>query len=109
MLDNLVRNALEAMPDGGDLKLDWLHGDNHNVFLIEISDTGRGMPEELMRSIVSGEVVASTKRSGSGIGMLSVAALLKRLGGDIAGKSRPGAGTSWTISVPSSADQETLS
>jgi dsRNA-specific ribonuclease len=99
VLDNLIKNSLEAMPQGGELGIDWVF--DRDLLLIEVKDSGAGMPPQLLQSILKGEPVPSVKRTGSGIGMLSVIALLSRLGGKLAGSSSEGEGTSWIISVPS--------
>jgi signal transduction histidine kinase len=98
VLDNLCKNSFEAMPRGGDLKIDWVL--ENDWVLIEVQDSGTGMPQKLLRAILDGEPVQSAKRSGSGIGMLSVIALLRSVGGRFDGSSLEGKGTSWIISLP---------
>jgi signal transduction histidine kinase len=101
ILENLVKNSIEAMNSGGEIYLDWVFDASEGKLLLEVSDTGSGMDDEMLAKLISGESVLSDKKRGSGVGMLTVKAMLKRIGGNIDGKSDIGKGTTWSIVIPS--------
>jgi len=93
---NLIKNAISAMPDGGDLRLETKR-DGDNV-VITVSDTGVGIPEELQGKIF--EPYFTTRDTGSGLGLTVVYKVVKEHGGDLHMDSRPGRGTSFKITIP---------
>lgn len=101
ILENLLKNSIEAMNNVGEIKIDWLYESGEGVLLIQVEDSGPGMEQKLFEHVLSGRPIRSAKDGGSGLGMLTVKAMLRRLGGDIAGKSEIGKGTCWYISLPS--------
>ena len=93
---NIIKNAIAAMPDGGALSVKTkVAGDF--VQLI-ISDTGTGIPENIINKIF--EPYFTTKEFGSGIGLTIVYKIIKEHLGDISVDSREKEGTSFTISLP---------
>lgn len=101
ILENLTKNAVEAMPNGGEIRIDWLFDEDSDLLMIDISDTGLGMGQKILEKILSGRVVDSSKHKGSGIGVLSVQSMVERLGGSSMVKSELGKGTQWSIVIPS--------
>lgn len=101
IFENLTRNAVEAMPDGGEIRVDWLYDDITELLMIDISDTGSGLAPEIMNKVKSGRVIDSSKHKGSGIGILSVQSMVERLGGSCSVSSELGKGTQWNITLPS--------
>ena len=101
ILDNLVNNAKEAMPSGGEISLDWVFDAQTASLLLEVSDTGPGIPVDLQRSLLTGEPVKSTKRQGSGVGLFTVHSMLRRLGGRLELLATPSTGTRWAVTLPS--------
>lgn len=101
VLLNLLKNAVEAMPEGGELRLVTRTGvatAAGSGVEIRISDTGRGIPpEQLPELFAPGR---STKGSGRGLGLQIVGRLVEELGGSISAESRPGAGTRFRILLP---------
>lgn len=102
-LINLILNAVDAMPEGGTLRLraHAFHrtpGDAAGV-CIEIADTGVGMEEETRRRCL--EPFFTTKgNGGAGIGLAIVSGILQRHDAEIAIESEPGAGTTMRLLFP---------
>lgn len=95
-LINLVKNALEAMPDGGTLTL---RAKQSNSYVrIDVEDTGRGIPTELHEKIFS--PFFTTKNSGSGLGLAMTRKIINEMGGKVRLESTEGSGTRITLYVP---------
>lgn len=105
ILVNLVRNASEAMPETGRVRIRLAHresaaGAGPGDLLLEVSDTGRGMsPSVLSRAA---EPFFSTKEGGGGLGLSTVMGLARRMGGDVELDSREGIGTVVSVRLPGS-------
>lgn len=95
---NLIKNALEAMPDSGALRIVVSAGD---VYVdIAFIDTGKGIaPEEMQRVF---EPYHTTKRTGTGLGLMIVQRIIDEHGGEIELSSKPGAGTCFKVRLPRS-------
>ncbi|HET9962827.1 MAG TPA: ATP-binding protein [Nitrospiraceae bacterium] len=102
-LINLLHNAREAMPQGGDLTLRTSRDGPANV-AIEVIDSGTGIqPEHLSRIF---EPFFTTKEYGTGLGLTNVKRLVEENGGSLAIRSTVGAGTTVTVRLSAaSADQ----
>ena len=95
---NLTKNALEAMPDGGSLKIVFGVGD---VYVdISFVDTGKGIAPDEMGKIF--EPYHTTKAHGSGLGLMIVQRIIEEHGGEIELSSKPGAGSCFKIRLPRS-------
>ena len=99
VLDNLVKNAVEAMPDGGSIYFDWTSDDEEAV--LEVADTGPGLSVGISASVAGHGVIASTKAGGNGIGLMSVRTVLHRVGGQIT-HIPSSKGTVWHLNLPRS-------
>lgn len=106
IVDNLVRNSVDAMNGRGRLELDWATNEDSSIWVIKIRDTGPGIPQELLQCLVAGKSVTSSKPGGSGVGMLTVVSMLRRLGGQISGITPVNGGTEWTLRIPSRTPSE---
>jgi signal transduction histidine kinase len=93
---NLIKNAIEAMPDGGELRLKTRR--EGDCVQIVVSDTGVGIPEEIQGKIF--EPYYTTRNTGSGLGLTVVYKVVREHGGDLHMDSKPGRGTTFTISIP---------
>jgi len=94
----LAMNAVEAMPRGGVLTLRAMRDEGGVV--LEVADTGTGIPKEHLRHIF--EPFFTTKEEGKGVGLgLAVAyGIVQRHGGRIDVASQPGEGTTFTVQLP---------
>jgi len=96
---NLVLNAQQAMPDGGQLVVRTsTAGDRVTLDLI---DTGCGMDENTRQHVF--DAFFSTKRGGSGLGLPTARKIIEAHGGQITLQSEPGRGTQFTIKLPTPA------
>jgi len=102
---NLFLNAIQAMPSGGELKIDVnpfvsQTGDGSKQRLIKavISDQGRGIPPDLIERIF--DPFFTTKPRGIGLGLSIVYQIIKKHGGTIKVESRWEKGTSFIITLP---------
>jgi two-component system, NtrC family, sensor kinase len=96
---NLTRNAINAMPDGGTLTLSSVRTGGRLV--LEVSDTGNGIDEKTQSQLF--EPFYTTSPSGTGLGLWITYRLITRMGGSIGVDSRPGAGATFTVTLPLSA------
>jgi PAS domain S-box-containing protein len=110
VINNLVINAMQAMPDGGVIRIIaeniradaalnrmGLHGD---VVKVSVHDDGPGIPAENVPKIF--DPYFTTKASGSGLGLATVYSIVKRHDGQIEMESRSGAGTTFHCYLPAS-------
>ncbi len=93
---NLMLNAEQAMPDGGQLVVR-TYSTVQGVAL-ELIDTGCGMDEETLEHIF--EAFFSTKKGGSGLGLPTAKKIIEGHGGRITVRSELGRGTQFTIHLP---------
>jgi len=96
VLLNLVLNAMEAMPDGGDLGVS-VYGEGGGT-VIAVRDTGVGMDEETVAHIF--DPFYSTKDEGTGLGLAVTYGIVEGHGGTIQVESHPGQGTCFTLWLP---------
>ncbi len=102
---NLARNALQAMPEGGTLRVE-LGKNSHNRLRITFTDSGCGMsPAQVERLF---EPFSSTT-GGTGLGLSIVYQIIREHGGTINVSSREGRGTTITIELPSETSEEVWS
>ena len=97
ILWNLCLNAVEAMPEGGELRVAvTIFGDTLEV---TVGDTGEGIAAGDISHVF--EPFFSTKSEGTGLGLALVHRIVQEHGGDIDVRSSPGLGTTFTLTLPS--------
>lgn len=96
VLFNLIKNALEAMKDGGALELDI--GSDDNDIILKITDDGLGMAPEQVAHLF--EPYRTTKSHGTGLGLMITARIIHDHGGTIDVESQVGEGTTFTVRLP---------
>ncbi|MFW3171154.1 ATP-binding protein [Geodermatophilus sp. CPCC 206100] len=96
-LDNLIRNAVEALPEGGVVTIDAIATEEEVI--LEVADSGPGVPSTVLEALSANRVAVSTKREGSGLGLASVQRLLARVGGYLDWTTGP-SGHRWQVVAP---------
>ena len=93
---NLVKNAIEAMKDGGSLDIE-VAADDRDVHVV-FRDNGSGMDAATLAHIF--EPYQTSKEQGSGLGLMLSRRIVHAHGGEIDVESKPGAGTAFTVRIP---------
>ena len=98
VLVNLILNALQAMPEGGRLLFD-VYLDRERGVVVDVTDTGTGMPEFVRKRIF--EPLFTTKgEHGTGMGLAVSYGVIQKHDGSITVASKVGEGTRFTITIP---------
>lgn len=115
VLVNLIVNALDAMPNGGDLTIathaalrsqkdsvekESIRHKQEQVVQISITDTGIGIPLEIQSTIFEPFFTTKPEGKGTGLGLSSAFGIIRQHGGKIEVNSSPGMGTTFTVSLP---------
>ena len=103
VLGHLIRNAIEATPDNGKVKI--LLTDVEDFAVIEVADTGQGMSERFIRDKLF-QAFESTKPTGMGVGTYECSQYVVQLGGRIEVESAEGRGTLFRVFLPIAAQDK---
>ncbi len=110
VLTNLLGNSIKFTPSDGSLTVAWTAG--RTEVSIAVSDTGIGIPENLVASIFEPFVQIPGQKElnpgGVGLGLAIGRKLAQLMGGDLTASSRPGEGTTMIMTVPRAADANHL-
>lgn len=104
VLLNIIINGIQAMPNGGKLSVAFENGTNS--IDIKIADTGIGIPEENLAHIFEPFFTTKENDVGTGLGLYLSKMIIERAGGRLTVKSKPGQGTTFTVSLPSPDDEQ---
>ena len=85
---NIIENAIDAMPGGGELRVRTFREDHYVV--VEIGDSGPGIPSEVKPYIFDPFFTTKGVGEGTGLGLNTVRTIVRKLGGDIQVTSKPG-------------------
>jgi two-component system, sporulation sensor kinase E len=93
---NLILNACQAMVKGGEL---WIYGSYHDFEVrLSFQDSGKGMSSEEMQHLF--QPFYTTKKNGSGLGLMTVQRIIREHGGQVEVKSSEGKQTTVTLILP---------
>ena len=103
VLDNIMRNGIDAMPDGGTLRVEVTLEEDR--ILTVISDTGVGLDESVISRIfepfwTTKARVSATADAATGLGLAIAHGIVQVMGGSIKVESEPKRGSSFTVSIP---------
>lgn len=102
VLMNLIMNALESMPNGGELKVETVpqtDSQNGNIGVqIRITDTGCGIPNELMTSLF--DPFVSGRQDGIGLGLSIAHQIVQQHGGQIEAQNNQKGGATFVVTLP---------
>lgn len=96
---NIIINAIQAMPDGGQLEIETLQIPPQKI-QIQFTDNGSGISEENLKYIFTPFFTTKGRKHGTGLGMYICHAIIDRAGGEIALQSKLGKGTTVQITIP---------
>jgi photoactive yellow protein len=99
---NLLRNAVDAIEGEGQITARTRAEDGHSV--VEISDTGTGMGLDVQEKLFR-PLFTTKGEKGTGLGLATCYAILRRHGGDIEVRSAPGEGTDFVVRLPAAAKE----
>lgn len=98
---NLIKNAIEAMPNGGELSVS-THLQDGNIIAVEFRDTGKGFPAENAEKIF--EPFFTTKQTGTGLGLAICNDIVTKHHGRITASNSPSGGSIFTVYLPIAAN-----
>jgi two-component system, sporulation sensor kinase E len=94
---NIIKNAIEVMPDGGIISI-IIKRIEHNQIYISIQDEGMGIPQDKIKKL--GEPFYTTKESGTGLGLMVSYQIIEEHKGTIQIESEEGKGTTFHLTLP---------
>ncbi len=102
VLLNLVHNALQAMPDGGQLEIRTAAAPKvgREGVIVAVRDSGMGIPPEIQTRIFEPFFTTKANRGGTGLGLSVTYGIVSAHGGEIELISQPGAGSTFTVWLP---------
>ena len=96
---NIVNNALDAVKEGGVIGITSAVKDSNSIH-VQISDTGYGIPKDVLTHIFDPFFTTKDKGKGTGLGLSISYGIMKKLGGTILVESEVNKGTTFTIEIP---------
>jgi two-component system NtrC family sensor kinase len=99
---NLINNSADAMPNGGQLRIELLPPapDESREVVVVVADTGTGMSHETLAHIFDPMFTTKQIGTGAGLGLAICDQIVRQHGGAISAESEPGQGTAFTIRLP---------
>lgn len=100
ILINLLTNARDAMPQGGEITLHTGYDPGLERVTLQVTDTGSGIPEEIQAKIFDPFFTTKPLGQGTGLGLSIVAGIIQAHSGEIKVDSKSGQGTTFNLSFP---------
>lgn len=94
---NLIKNAVQAQPGGGKIRL-VMSGDSSSGIILKVEDDGPGIKDEHFKRLFT--PFFTTKSSGTGLGLATVKKLVELHGGRVSATNKPDGGASFVIEIP---------
>jgi two-component system, NtrC family, sensor kinase len=104
---NLLMNALQAMPEGGEISVA-AETDSRDTVRVDIHDTGMGISQELVQHIFEPFFTTKEVGKGTGLGLAVVYSLVKKHGGRIDVNSEIGRGTTFSVFLPTASSRSSV-
>ncbi len=104
VLINLLTNAQDAMPEGGEVTIRTSYDSTRQRIILQVTDTGAGIPEPIQTKIFDPFFTTKPVGEGTGLGLSIVSGIVRAHGGEIDVSSAPGQGTTFTLSFPENAN-----
>ncbi len=98
IISNLIRNAVEATNEKGEITIS--AKSEHNMLILEVKDTGCGIPADKINQIFEPFFTTKDIEKGCGLGLTIVGEIVKSYDGKINVESTPGKGTKFTVMLP---------
>ncbi|MCP5115330.1 MAG: hypothetical protein GY953_31260 [bacterium] len=102
---NLALNGRDAMPEGGTLTFETAIDEGGSNVILEVRDTGKGVPEELRERIFEPFFTTRNDDGGTGLGLAVAAGIVKEHTGVIQVRTMPGEGSAFRVSLPLAAQR----
>ena len=97
---NLLLNAADAVPAGGTIRLTTSHDKQKKTIAIEVSNTGKGIPEELLEKIFQPFFTTKGKGKGTGLGLAVSKRIVEEHGGALEVRNNVPEGVAFTVTLP---------
>ena len=105
VIRNLISNAIKFTPEGGTVTVTGSVAREGHAVTVSVADTGIGMRQDVLDAALGGKGGVSTPGTsneiGSGLGLRISREMIDRMGGELTGESEPGAGSRFTLTIPS--------
>jgi signal transduction histidine kinase/iron only hydrogenase large subunit-like protein len=98
---NIILNAIQAMPQGGKLKIKTKYSKKEDRLIVSFTDTGVGISKENMKKLFTPFFTTKEKGKGVGLGLAVCYGIIQRHNGTIEVESEEGKGTTFTVKLPS--------
>ncbi len=97
---NIILNAIDAMAQGGSIKISVESTKDREYVAVDFTDTGAGIPPQILSEIFDPFFTTKKKGKGTGLGLSVSLGIIQKHGGDIKARSAMGKGTTMTVLLP---------
>jgi len=106
VFNNLLVNAADAMPDGGDLTIATSYNPADRMVTVSFTDTGTGIAEENLNRVFDPFFTTKEPGKGTGLGLSVIYGIIEKHNGSISVNSAPDRGTEFIIKLPAGDDEQ---